>query len=277
MELDEEDAILSEIDKKNLIKLSSKLRKCRRFNNHENLPLNKKIEQKEHIQKLEKARSSKFTLYHSLRTQLNVIPEIQIDPSQQIIISFFSTRQSKKPHINFTFPHNNYQKFIKDSDPINKRILFYQNDSHFVFNSFPTCIFHVPKCDSFAELKNICHKLKHQTTKSKRIIKTQQIVKDIVFFTLTESEEPPYQAEKSPEWGEMRSQDSIYQDLHPLIKKYYNGGRIRIIKLGDKTTFYDEFHQKWLKFHFYPIMYDRIAHYFDSFRAESTKSTIQSI
>lgn len=282
MNLEEEDRLLALIDKKNLSNLSNKLAHRTRwkwFQDHQitNQPLNKKIEQREHIQELERERSQHFCLYNIIRTQLRVIPKIEINSSDYIEISFYGTRPSKKPHVTFSFPHENYQQFIKDMDPVNHQILFCFNNSHFVFNSFPTCVFHVPKCDSLEELRVIVNRSKRQTIKSKRtkrIIKTQHIIKDILFYTLTETEEPPYQAEKSTGW---RSQDSIYQDLHPLIHDFYHHHRIKKMKRGDETIFYDEFYKKWLKFDFYPMMFDSTRWYYNSFNSKLPKKIIKSV
>ena len=101
-------------------------------------------------------------------------------------------------------------------------------------------------------------------------------MKDIVFFTLTEVKEPAYQAEKSRNWG-TRSLDTIYQDVHPLIEKFYIWGRIKKLKMGDSTIFYDEYYQKWLQFDFYPMMFESIGRYYESFKANSPKSTIQCV
>jgi hypothetical protein len=212
-----------------------------------------------------------------LRTQLHVIPKIEINKSNQLSIRFKNHTPSKKPHIDFNLPNLNYETYIKEIDQKNKRVLFCFNDIHFVFNSFPTSAFHVPKCDSFDELKVITNRLKHQKTKSKRVLKTEQIVKDIVFFTLTEVKEPAYQAEKSCNWWGTRSLDTIYQDVHPLIEKFYIWGRIKKLKMGDSTVFYDEYYQKWLQFDFYPIMFETIAHYYQSFDANSPRSTIHCV
>lgn len=277
-----EDAILKSIDQKNQKPQSNywvdNLNwKSRKEYQYEKTPLVKKLCQKQKTEEIESNRSKYFEINGILKTRLNIRP---VFSSHDYSLIHIQSKQSLKPKIIFNANKINIESFI-DFDIKHYRALLRIGERHLLFNTYPTCAFDVPKCDSIQELQNIITKKSNRPLQHQQVIRKFNIIPNLLYFVLYHINEPSQFAPREPTWEDKfgRKRGVGYQSPHHLLKKFYPDyiGRIDFISLIDNTVVHDCVLNKWIKFQFYPQMFEKEGLYSIGTKYEENKSVLLMI
>lgn len=229
---------------------------------HLRTPSSKKQRQKERIDAIESWRSKNFEIYNILKTRLHIRP--QFTNSDNTIIHI-SSKQSFNPKIIFSLKKINIKSFIDFDLKHNRCLVNIGDERTLLFNTFPTCVYDVPKCDSIQELQVMTTKIARRNANSRQVIRTFNLIPDLLYFVLYHTNKPSQFTMRRPIWGDNyhRQPGIRYQDPHHLILKFYPDYRDRIdyISLIDNTVLHDRVLNKWVKFEFYPCMFEKVASY----------------
>jgi hypothetical protein len=273
--IDLEDIILNHIDNKhqhipnNWLKITNYKRREEHF--REKSPIVKKSNQNKRIEQIESERSQNLDLYQLLKTNLHIRPKF-VDSEHSAL--YISSKQSPNPKITFNLRFLTLESFI-DFDCKNHQTLVKIGDNRYLLiNVFPTCVFDVPQCESIEELERIVSKMVTQHSKTRKSIRTFTLVPKFLYFVIYSAHKPSQFAKRYPSWGDncSRVPGERYHNPHPLIRKFYPDYTTRIdyVSLLDITVVHDKVLDKWVKFEFYPKMFDNIISFSIGNKGENT-------
>lgn len=239
-------------------------------------PSEKRERQRTDLAELELKRSKHFEIYNILRTQLQIRPDFM--NCQDIIMFIKDTQSLRKPRVSFNEKIVNLKSF-QEIDIHKKQALIQIGERTFIFNAKPTCLFDVPRFSNLNDLRHNVMKTFRNESKHQRVIHTEIFIPELLFYVLYLTKEPPLFAKRMPTWEEKqkRKPGESYQSLNRLIEIFYPNYRDRIdfVSLQDCSIFHDLVLNKWLRFKFYPFMFDTVEHY--SIRLKSHPPTNKTL